>query len=213
MSISDAAVLFARSFVIGVAVAAPVGAMGVLCIQRTLQHGWRYGAATGAGIATADGVYAALAAFGVTALTTLLVGLQAPLQIAGGAVLMWLGWRAIVTPPAHAAAASTEPTRVGAQYLSSIGLTLTNPMTVMAFGAVFASAGLADAATPRAAAVATAGVAAGSLAWWLTLVTTVALMRHAVSDHSVRVVNRASGALVAAFGAVAAGVGILTVLG
>ena len=65
--VSGSLALFARTFVIGVAVAAPVGATGVLCIQRTLAHGWRAGMSTGAGIATADGTYAALAAFGVAA--------------------------------------------------------------------------------------------------------------------------------------------------
>ena len=92
---SDAVALFGRMFVIGIAVAAPVGAMGVLCIQRTLSHGWRAGAATGAGIATADALFAGLAAFGLTVFSQLLVSAQVPLRIGGGLVLVWLGWRAI----------------------------------------------------------------------------------------------------------------------
>ncbi len=101
---SEASALFARMFVIGIAVAAPVGAMGVLCIQRVLSHGWRAGAATGAGIATADALYAGLAAFGLTVFSQLLVSAQVPLRIVGGLVLIWLGWRAIVAPPSHEAA-------------------------------------------------------------------------------------------------------------
>ena len=93
--------LLARTFVIGVAVAAPVGAMGVLCIQRVLARGWRAGATTGAGIATADATYAGLAAFGLTALSQVLVSFQTPLRIVGGLVLVWLGIRAVLSAPTH----------------------------------------------------------------------------------------------------------------
>jgi putative LysE/RhtB family amino acid efflux pump len=207
--VSGSLALFARTFVIGVAVAAPVGAMGVLCIQRTLAHGWRAGMSTGAGIATADGTYAALAAFGVAAVSHWLVALQMPLRIVGGLVLIWLGWRAIVTPPACDAARAVDSTRLGKLYASAVGLTLTNPMTIMAFAAVFASAGLAAQTGVRAAALATAGVASGSLSWWIVLVTGTALARHAAGDRALVWVNRVSGALVAGFGVVAVVAGIL----
>lgn len=206
---SDTLALFARTFLIGIAVAAPVGAMGVLCIQRTLARGWRIGAATGLGIATADATFAGLAAFGVAAIAQVLVVWQSPLRIVGGLVLVWLGVRAIVAPPVHEAAKPAAFGGHGGAYASAVGLTLTNPMTIMAFGAVFASAGLSAEPTLASAGVATLGVALGSLSWWLTLVTAVALMRHAVSDSAVRWVNRASGAAVILFGvvAIAAGVG------
>ncbi len=195
--------LLVRTFFIGIAVAAPVGAMGVLCIQRTLAHGWRAGMATGAGIATADATYAAAAAFGVSALSQALVSLQDPLRIVGGLVLVWLGWRAMVAPPAHDAAVAPDSARFGALYASAFALTLTNPMTIMAFGAIFASAGLGAEATLSAAAAVTAGVALGSFTWWFALVTGVALTRHAVSDRAIVWVNRASGAAVAIFGVLA----------
>jgi len=197
-----------RTFVIGILVAAPVGAMGVLCIQRVLAHGWRAGAATGAGIATADGVYAALAAFGLTALSGALVAAQVPLRIAGGAVLVWLGWRAVMSPPAARAAEAPDSARAGRLYTSAVALTLTNPMTVMAFGAVFASAGLTAAPTLASAGVATLGVALGSLSWWLALATAVALMRHAVSERAVTWINRGSGVVVAVFGVLAIVAGV-----
>lgn len=200
--------LLARTFVIGIAVAAPVGAMGVLCIQRVLGGGFRAGLATGLGIATADALYASLAAFGVAAVTGALVTWQPPLRIAGGLVLVWLGYQAIVSPPIHdAARAHAEGAGFGGLYASAVGLTLTNPMTVMAFAAVFASAGLST-TTPGAAAIATIGVLAGSLTWWVALSTGVAAVRHAFSDRAIRVVNRCSGAVVAAFGVFAIAVGV-----
>ena len=86
-------------------------------------------------------------------------------------------------------------------------------MTIMAFGAVFASAGLTAEATLASAGVATLGVALGSLSWWLALSTGVALMRHKVSDSGVRRVNRASGAVVVGFGLLAVGAGVAGLLG
>jgi putative LysE/RhtB family amino acid efflux pump len=187
--------------------------MSVLCIQRVLSHGWRAGAVTGAGIASADALFAGLAAFGLTALSALLVSFQTPLRIGGGLVLVWIGWRAIVTPPTHAAAVARSTARAGSLYASAFALTLTNPMTIMAFGAVFASAGLITQGTVSSAVVATAGVALGSLSWWVALITAVALMRHKVSDAGVRRVNRASGVVVVVFGLLAVGAGIAGLLG
>ena len=203
--------LFARTFLIGVAVAAPVGAMGVLCIQRTLARGWRAGIATGAGIATADGMYAAVAAFGVTALSSALVAFQSPLRIVGGLVLVWLGWRAIVAPPAHEAAAEKVAARgYGGLYASAVGLTLTNPMTIMAFAAVFASAGLGMMDGPRSALIATLGVALGSFAWWVAFTLVIVVIRHRVSDRATHWVNRVSGGAIVVLGALAAITGLMS---
>jgi len=180
--------------------------MGVLCIQRTLGRGSRAGLATGLGIATADGMYAAIAAFGLSALSSALVAWQTPLRLVGGAVLVYLGVRAMFTPAKTVACASADPLDgrgVATLYTSAVGLTLTNPMTIMAFGAVFASAGLAAQPGAGTAAVATAGVVSGSLAWWIALVTLSSLARARVSDGVLAGVSRVSGALVAVFGVVA----------
>jgi putative LysE/RhtB family amino acid efflux pump len=195
--------LFARMFVIGIVVAAPVGAMGVLCIQRVLAHGWRAGVATGAGIATADAGYAALAAFGVTAVSQWMVDYQSQFRIVGGAGLIWLGWRAVRTPPVHDAASTVDSPRLGVLYSSAVGLTLTNPMTIMAFAAIFAGAGLVAQAGTGSALVVTVGVACGSLAWWLALSTGVWAVRHAVSDKAMVIVNRVSGGVLMLFGVLA----------
>ena len=204
----DDVALFARMVVIGVVIAAPVGAMAMLLVQRTLAHGWRAGAATGAGIATADGTYAALAAFGVTAVSQWLVTYQTWFRIVGGLALIWLGWRALRTPPTHRAADARDSVRLAPLYTSAVGLTLTNPMTIMAFAAVFASAGLVAQAGPGSALAVTLGVACGSMLWWLALTTGVWAVRHAVSDRSMLVVNRISGAVLIAFGVLAIVAGI-----
>jgi putative LysE/RhtB family amino acid efflux pump len=200
--------LFARMLVIGVVVAAPVGAMGVLCIQRTLAHGWPAGMATGAGIATADAGYAALAAFGVSAVSRWMVDYQAPLRIIGGLGLLWLGWRALRRPPVHHAAAAVDSPRLLPLFGSAVGLTLTNPMTIVAFAAIFAGAGLVAQPGAGSALVVTLGVALGSLAWWVALTTGVWAVRHAVSDRAMLIVNRISGGVLGAFGVLALVAGV-----
>ncbi|PKQ15634.1 MAG: lysine transporter LysE [Actinobacteria bacterium HGW-Actinobacteria-7] len=203
---TGAGALLARTFLIGIAVAAPVGAMGVLCIQRTLVHGWRSGIATGAGIATADAIYAGFAAFGVAAVSSRLVAWQTPLRLVGGAFLIFLGVSTLLRRPAQRTGEiAADPVRPGhgALYFSAVGLTLTNPMTIMAFAAVFASAGLVAAPGVTAAAVSTAGVALGSLSWWMVLVGGVTLARHGLSERAVSWITKGSGAVVAVFGLLA----------
>lgn len=204
--------LFMRMIIIGVAVAAPIGAMGILCIQRTLSAGWRAGLATGAGIATADAAFAAVAAFGITAISELLIGLQIPLRILGGLGLLWLGWRALRSRPREEVVASATPPRRGHLYSSAVGLTLTNPMTIMAFAAIFAGAGLVAQPGVTSAVTVTAGVAAGSLVWWLTLVTGVWAVRHAISPDAIVIINRISGGVLIAFGLLALIAGINALL-
>lgn len=202
---SAAAPLFLRTFVIGIAVAAPVGAMGVLCIQRTLERGWRAGMATGLGIATADALYAGVAAFGVSSIAASLVSWQTPLRIIGGLALIALGIKAMRTAPAcssESAAGPAAPSRA-TTYLGAIGLTLTNPMTIMAFGAVFASAGLVAQPGLDTALVATLGVGAGSLAWWTALASSVWLARRQAGERLLSGLNRVSGLVIAGFGLVA----------
>jgi len=204
--------LYARTFVLGILVAAPVGAMGLLCIQRTLGRGWRAGLATGLGIATADAVYAAVAAFGVAAVSSVLVAWQTPLQLVGGMVLVYLGVRPLMAPAAECAPvepAEARP-RHASTYASAFGLTLTNPTTIMAFGAIVAGAGLVAQPGVLTAATATAGIASGSLAWWIALVASVTLARHAVGTRTVSRISRVSGLVIAAFGVVAVGSAILT---
>lgn len=203
------AVLFARTLILGLLVAAPVGAMGILCIQRTLAHGWRAGMATGMGIASADAIYAGLAAFGLTTVSQWMVAYQAYIRLIGGLALLWLGWRAITAPPTRDAARAIDSRRLKSLYASAMGLTLTNPMTIIFFAAIFASAGLAAQASTGGALAVTFGVACGSLSWWLALTTGVSAVRHAVSQRVMSVVNRISGGMIIAFGLFAVVSGVL----
>lgn len=229
---TDSLDIFWRTLVIGVAVAAPVGAMAVLIIQRTLAQGWAAGVSTGGGIASADALYAGAAAFGVAAIANTLVQFQTPLRIAGGLGLLWIGWRAVQSKPSvvaeeeaaevltaevaatpeapdsAVAPAPPQPSRHPRLFASAFALTLTNPLTIMAFAAVFASAGLVAQPGITSALVATAGVAVGSLGWWLFLVTSVWAARQMVSASFIDTTNRASGIVLMGFGILALIAGI-----
>lgn len=224
---TDSLDLLWRTLVIGVAVAAPVGAMAVLIVQRTLARGWGAGVVTGGGIATADALYAGAAAFGVAAVSQSLVALQTPLRIAGGLGLVWLGWRAFQSKPSTAGEESAveqsiagEPVAresvardsiAGRLFTSAVALTLTNPMTIMAFAAIFASAGLVAQPGMSSALVATAGVAVGSFGWWLFLVSVVWTARRALSANFIDTANRASGIVLMGFGILALIAGVFGV--
>ena len=193
-----------RGLIIGFSIAAPVGPIGVLCIRRTLADGRAVGFAAGLGAATADALYGAVAGFGLTVVSTALVGQQGWLRLIGGAFLCWLGARTFLARPAEAAAQAAGGAGLLGAYASTLVLTLTNPMTILSFAAVFAGLGLGAAGGGYgAAAVLVLGVFAGSALWWLALSGAVGLLRHRVTPRGLRWVNRASGTIIAGFGLLA----------
>jgi len=192
-----------RGLVLGFSIAAPVGPIGVLCIRRTLAEGRLSGLATGLGAAAADGLYGAIAGFGLTWITAALVSQQRWIRIVGGVFLLYLGLRTFFSRPADEVAGATGRGLAGA-FGSTFLLTVTNPMTILSFVAVFAGLGLGGGATgPMAAAMLVVGVVAGSAAWWLTLSGVVAGLGGRFDTRALAWVNRVSGAVIAGFGVVA----------
>ena len=196
--------LFAKSFLLGLAVAAPLGPVGALCIGRTLERGFWAGMAGGLGTALADAAYALLAAFGFTVFAGLLAAIATPLALAGGLFLVWLGWKSLSPAPAgRTVLAGTEDLlrTMAATFL----LTVANPMTILSFAAIFAGLGLAGSADGVSAVMVVAGVFLGSLAWWFLLSGAVALIRRRLPDGFVLWVARISGLVIIGFGLVAIG--------
>ncbi|MBA2315177.1 MAG: LysE family transporter [Chloroflexi bacterium] len=192
--------LLARSMALGFTIAAAVGPISLLTIRRTLAHGRVYGLASGLGVALADGTYAAIAAFGLAAVTNVLVGSRTMLGVIGGAVLMWLAWRTLRSRPAGAArdAAERRPGLVAAM-ASIYGLTMTNPSTILSFAALFAALGIGGGGSSAAASV-TIGVIAGSALWWVVLTTMVGWLRSRITTGGLVWINRLSGAALLVFG-------------
>lgn len=191
---------FARGLAIGFAIAAPVGAIGLLCIRRTLADGRLAGFVSGLGAATADAIYGAVAALGLTAVSGLLVENQDAVRLVGGLFLCYLGVRTARSPPATAVRARSARGLLAA-YGSTLALTLTNPTTILSFAAVFAGLGLGAAAGDRASAVLmVCGVFLGSAIWWLLLSGAIGFFRRALTTERLRWANRLSGVMLFAFG-------------
>ncbi len=193
--------------------AAPVGPMALLCLQRCVARGLGAGLATGLGIALADAAYGAVAATGLGAAAIVAVtGVW--LRLAGGAVLLWIAWRAwrrpLATDPVGAPAG-----RLAGDTVSALLLTLANPTTILSFAAAFAGLGLlmGERASLGEAAWLVAGVFAGSAGWWLALSGVVALTRRRLGLAAMRLINRTAALALAGLGAYAAVLGLLQAFG
>jgi threonine/homoserine/homoserine lactone efflux protein len=199
--------LFARGLIMGLAVAAPVGPIGLLCIQRTLQDGRIYGLATGLGAATADGLYGLVAAFGLSFISSFFLAQQDWIALLGGLYLCYLGLRILRATPVAATQTKTAHNRRAGllqAYGTTFLLTLTNPLTILSFVAIFAGLGLAQSGDNYLeAATLVLGVFCGSASWWLLLSGGVSLLRGRLSARSMSWVNRVAGAIIIALGLVA----------
>ncbi|OWW22731.1 lysine transporter LysE [Noviherbaspirillum denitrificans] len=198
--------LFLKSALIGLSIAAPVGPIGLLCIQRTLDHGPRVGLATGLGAAVADAMYGAIGAFGVTAVITLLTGARSALALGGALFLLWLAWSAWHGSDPKQAAAAKGGIRGWHAFGGTFLLTMSNPATILSFVAVFSS--LAGGMATASPAWMIAGVFVGSAVWWFVLVGMVGRLRERLQTAHLRWIRRASALLLAAF----AGYQLLTLI-
>jgi threonine/homoserine/homoserine lactone efflux protein len=192
-----------RGLVIGFSIAAPVGPIGVLCIRRTLAKGRVSGLVSGLGAATADAIYGCIAGFGLTFIASILISQQGWFRLIGGAFLCYLGLKTFLTRPAEQAASAEGNGLVGA-YASTFFLTLTNPMTILSFAAIFAGLGVVSASGNYASAgMLVLGVFIGSALWWLILSGGVSVFRARFNPHGLRWVNRISGVIITGFGLLA----------
>jgi threonine/homoserine/homoserine lactone efflux protein len=193
---------FLRSILLGFSIAAPVGPIGILCIRRTLAQGRAYGFVSGLGAATADGIYGLIGGLGLGVVATFLVDQSVWLKLIGGVFLCYLGIRAILAKPAQTEATPTLRASglIGA-YASILLLTLTNPLTIVSFAAMFASMG---AAAVRVGIVPIViGVFCGSALWWLLLSSVAGALRQRLTPALMMWVNRISGSVVFLLGATA----------
>ncbi|MEX3637304.1 LysE family translocator [Paraburkholderia sp. BR14320] len=204
--------LFSTAAGVGLAIAAPVGPMGMLCIRRTLTGGPRAGLAIGFGIASGDAAYGLIAALGLVGISQFMLAYDRPLHLLAGLFLLYLGVRALLQkPPAESADGNGNSNgklaqigRAGAlrAYASALLLTLTNPQTIIMFAALFTTLAPRGAFSPAIALTTVGGVFAGSIAWWCCLVTIVSLARHAIGSRLRHAIDRVVGLMLAAFGVV-----------
>jgi len=194
---------FLKGLIIGFSIAAPVGPIGVLCIRRTLAQGRLSGFISGLGAATADAIYGCIAGLGLTFISSLLIHQQLGLRLIGGGFLCYLGIKTFTSLSTEQAAKVTGSSLLST-YVSTFFLTLTNPLTMLSFAAVFAGLGVANTSgNYLLAIILVLGVFTGSALWWLLLCGCIGLVLTKVTAKRLQWVNRISGMIITMFGVVA----------
>jgi threonine/homoserine/homoserine lactone efflux protein len=189
-----------QGFLLGFVVSMPIGPIGLLCIQRSLSHGWLRGMSAGFGATAADLIYACLLGFGITFINDFLTEWAAWLRLPAAALLLFLGYRAFRSPAVEGDAASAG-TSARATAAATFSLMISNPLTLVGFTAVFAALGGATRITGTVSAVVLiAGVALGCLLWWSLLAGAAALLRKRFRPAALVWINRITGVGLAAFG-------------
>jgi threonine/homoserine/homoserine lactone efflux protein len=189
-----------RGIAIGFSLAAPVGPIGVLCIRRTLAHGSKRGLIVGLSAACADMMYGIVAAFGVTLISNFIFDNQNMIRLVGGILLLVLGYRSFHSHPATDTESNSTNGHARA-FITTFLLTLTNPMTLFAFAAVFAGIGLEKIIGDYSLATfLVLGIFLGSMSWFSLLTTLVHFFREKISTDGIALVNKIAGTLLMIFG-------------
>jgi threonine/homoserine/homoserine lactone efflux protein len=191
-------VLFFKGLLFGFLLAGTVGPMWILCFRRAIAYGPMAGLSSGLGIATADGLYGAVAAFGLTAISGFLLQHSLWIGLAGGVFLVYLGFKTLLAKPSLEGG-HTENLSHARAFVSTLGLTLANPPTILAFVAIFAGLGLAANASYWDAAAITLAVFLGSASWWIVLAAATAWLRGRIGPRLLRAINVVSGLMILGF--------------
>ena len=198
--------LLLSGVVMGLIAAVPIGPVNLICIRRTFAFGPLNGFASGIGAAVGDGIFAAIMGFGLTWIAQLIEGYAAIIELIGGAMMVWMGWKTFMAPPMPRQVdegADGEGTNLLRAMASTFALTITNPVTLLSFGVMFAGLGglAGGAGSFNDASFVVAGVVGGSAGWWLVLTTVIGLFHARIDEKAMRLINRSCGVLVVGCGA------------
>lgn len=194
--------LFVHGIVIGIALAAPVGPIAFMCIQRSIAHGRLHGIVAGLGIATADAFYAAVTAFGLALVSDFLLARQWFFRLFGGLALVAVGLKIFFAPPPHMKV-QADSGNLLSDYSTMLALTLANPLTILFFAIIIPGFGaVISGATWINPTLFVIGVFAGEMAWWVILCGSIGSMRSYLTQERLHTINRLAGLVIAAFGIV-----------
>jgi len=193
--------LLLSGVVMGLIAAVPIGPVNLICIRRTFAFGPLNGFVSGLGAALGDGIFAAIMGFGLTWIAQLIEGYAMIIELIGGALMVWMGFKTFTSPPVPRAAdekPDNEGTNLVRAMISTFALTITNPVTLLSFGVMFAGLGglAGGAGSFNDAGFVVAGVVGGSAGWWLALTTLIGLFHAKIDEKAMRMINRACGLLV-----------------
>lgn len=194
---------FIKGLIIGISISAPLGPIGVLCIQKTINKGLKSGVILGFGAVLADTLYAIVAGFGITIISEFLTQYQTILRIAGGALLLVIGIRIFFSNPIKQIRKQRhEKTNHVSDFFQVFGLTLSNPATIVVLGAVFTSLGLVG--NSYSITIMISGVFSGAFLWWIILSTIINKFRDKIRLRNLWWINKIAGGLILLLGIVAA---------
>jgi len=190
-----------KGILIGISVSAPLGPIGVLCIQRTLNKGFKSGFASGVGAASADIIYAVIAGFSITFISDFLIEYQTYIRIIGGAFLILVGIRISISNPAkQIRKLRVKGNNYYKDYITSFFITVSNPITILAFGAFFAAFNMIDKSVSNFHIfIMIIAVFSGSLIWWLSLIGVVTIFKKRIRLRNLLWINRITGVLIVLF--------------
>ncbi|MGH7113660.1 MAG: LysE family translocator [Stellaceae bacterium] len=191
-----------KGIVVGVVIAVPVGPVGILCLRRTIFEGRLSGLVSGLGAATADALFGVVAAFGLTLVSRWLISYEDWLRAGGGVYLLYSGGSALFSKAHEKMTEESDPETLVRGFASAFALTITNPVTILVFLAIFAALNLdgKQAALLRAAFL-VLGVWIGSFLWWLALSLGVGMFRRSIEPRHLAWVSRGSGIILFLTGA------------
>src|SRR5580658_5879607 len=183
-----------KGMLVGVVIAVPVGPVGILCIRRTILDGRLPGLFSGLGAASADSLFGIIAGFGLTFISDLLLDYQDWLRIGAAAFLLYVGITALMTDPTTRARSGSDPEGLFGDFASTFVLTITNPVTILSFLAIFGAIGFTgEEATMEHAGILVAGVWCGSFLWWIGLIAVSGFLRLSFQRHHLVWISRGSG--------------------
>jgi len=194
-----------KGIFVGMVIAVPAGPVGVLCVRRTFFEGPRFGIVSGLGAAVADVIFGIIAGLGLTVVRDWLLGYQDWFGALGGIYLLGVGVRTL-TSRRNADPRPLKGEKLAAAFASTFALTITNPITILAFAAIFAKVGFDYNGTVSLVLVwiLVGGVFVGSLVWWLGLCFGIAALRRFAHMEHFTWVDRVSGTVL-----IVSGVGLL----
>jgi threonine/homoserine/homoserine lactone efflux protein len=194
--------LILSGVVMGLIAAVPIGPVNLICIRRTFAFGPLNGFVSGLGAALGDGIFAAIMGFGLTWIAQLIEGYATIIELIGGALMVWMGYKTFTSPPVPRCPDdkpdSEGTTNLIRAMISTFALTITNPVTLLSFGVMFAGLGglAGGAGSYHDAGFVVAGVVGGSAGWWLALTTVIGLFHAKIDERAMRMINRICGVLV-----------------
>jgi threonine/homoserine/homoserine lactone efflux protein len=195
----DSLPLFIKGLLVGIIVAAPMGPVNILCIHRTITCGRIAGLTAGMGAALGDAAFALVAALGITAVSAFVEAHEAWFRVPGGIMLLILGFKLWLSHP-HYEQRDTNGQSLLRSLFATFLLTISNPITIAAFLALFVAWGMSSGLNMGASAEVVLGVLAGSAMWWVALVIIIGMLHRKIEDRYMLLLNRITAGAVVAFG-------------